>query len=354
MKTYRIGVIPGDGIGREVVPEGLLVLEAVAARCGFGVSLRHFDWSCETFKASGRMMPDDGLARLRDHDALFLGAVGFPGVPDHVSAWGLLIPIRRAFEQYVNLRPVRLMLGVTPAVRDRPAPIDFWVVRENSEGEYSQIGGRQNSGTEHEMVVQQSVFTRRATDRVMRYAFELARRSGKLHVTSATKSNGLFFSMPFWDERFAAIRAEYPDVRADQDHIDILSARFVMTPERFGVVVASNLFGDILSDLGPGVTGTIGIAPSGNINPERVFPSLFEPVHGSAPDIAGRGIANPIGQIWSAAMMLEHLGETEAAGLIVDAIERVLGAPDTPRTPDLGGRASTRELGQAIVQALAN
>ena len=354
MKTYRIGVIPGDGIGREVVPEGLRVLEAVAARFGFGIEQQHFDWSCETYKATGRMMPDDGLARLRDHDALYLGAVGFPGVPDHVSAWGLLIPIRRAFEQYVNLRPVRLMPGMTPAVRDREQPIDFWVVRENSEGEYSQIGGRQNAGTEHEIVVQQSVFTRRATDRIMRYAFELARRSGKLHVTSATKSNGLFYSMPFWDERFAAIRAEYPDVRADQDHIDILTARFVMTPERFGVVVASNLFGDILSDLGPGVTGTIGIAPSGNINPERSYPSLFEPVHGSAPDIAGRGIANPIGQIWSAAMMLEHLGEIEAGQMIVRTIEKVLGTASTPRTPDLGGRATTRELGDAIVQALPN
>jgi tartrate dehydrogenase/decarboxylase / D-malate dehydrogenase len=352
MKRYRIGVIPGDGIGREVVPEGLHVLEAVAARCGFALRAQHFDWSCETYQATGRMMPDDGLDRLRDHDALFLGAVGFPGVPDHVSTWGLLIPIRRSFQQYVNLRPVRLMPGMTPAVRDRGVPIDFWVVRENSEGEYSQIGGRQNQGTEHEIVVQQSVFTRRATDRIMRFAFDLARRTGKQHVTSATKSNGLYHSMPFWDERFKAIAAEYPDVRADQDHIDILTARFVMTPERFGVVVASNLFGDILSDLGPGVTGTIGIAPSGNINPEREFPSLFEPVHGSAPDIAGRGIANPIGQIWSAAMMLEHLGEADGARMIVAAIEQVLASPDAPRTPDLGGRGRTRDLADAIVKAL--
>jgi tartrate dehydrogenase/decarboxylase/D-malate dehydrogenase len=352
MKRHHIGVIPGDGIGREVVPAGLQVLQAVAARCGFGLQLSHFDWSCETYKASGRMMPADGLDRLRDHDALFLGAVGFPGVPDHISAWGLLIPIRRRFDQYVNLRPVRLMPGMTPAVRDRPAPIDFWVVRENSEGEYSQIGGRQNEGTEHEIVAQQSVFTRRGTDRIMRYAFELARRTGKHHVTSATKSNGLFFSMPFWDERFKAVSADYPDVRADQYHIDILTARFVMTPEQFGVVVASNLFGDILSDLGPGVTGTIGIAPSGNINPERVYPSLFEPVHGSAPDIAGRGIANPIGQIWSAAMMLQHLGEADAAQLIEDAITRVLADPAAPRTPDLGGRARTTDLSEAVVAAL--
>jgi tartrate dehydrogenase/decarboxylase/D-malate dehydrogenase len=352
MTTYRIGVIPGDGIGREVVPQGLRALQAAAARGGFGLQFQHFDWSCETYKATGQMMPADGLDRLRDHDALFLGAVGFPGVPDHVSAWGLLMPIRRGFDQYVNLRPVRLMPGVTPAVRDRPAPIDFWVVRENIEGEYSRIGGRQNEGTEHELVVQQSLFTRRGTDRIQRFAFELARRTGKRHVTSATKSNGLYHSMPFWDERFAAMAAQYPDVRHDQAHIDILCARFVMTPERFGVVVASNLFGDILSDLGPGVTGTIGIAPSGNINPERVYPSLFEPVHGSAPDIAGQGIANPIGQIWSAAMLLDHLGEAEAGAAIVRAIETVLANPNAPRTPDLGGTARTTDLADAVLTVL--
>ncbi len=354
MTTYDIAVIAGDGIGREVVPEGLRVLDAAAAAFGFQYRPRHFDWSCETYKATGRMMPEDGIARLRDSDAIFLGAVGFPGVPDHVSLWGLLIPIRREFDQYVNLRPVRLLPGITPPVRDRgPKDIDFWVVRENTEGEYSQVGGRLYAGTPHELVIQNAVFTRRGTDRIIRYAFELARRMGRDHVTSATKSNGLFHSMPFWDERFAAISKEYPDIRSDQYHVDILAARFVMSPERFSVVVASNLFGDILSDLGPGVTGTIAVAPSANINPEREFPSMFEPVHGSAPDIAGRGIANPIGQIWSAAMMLEHLGQPEAAAAVVRAIESVLSSPTAPLTPDLGGSASTRDLGEAVARAVA-
>jgi len=299
------------------------------------------------------MMPEDGIDRLRDHDAIFLGAVGFPGVPDHVSLWGLLIPIRRQFDQYVNLRPVRLLPGIPCPLRDRKTgDIDFWIVRENTEGEYSQIGGRLHAGTEHEMVVQEAVFTRHGTDRILRYAFELARKLERPHVTSATKSNGIYFSMPYWDERFAAIATEYPDVRVDQYHIDILAARFVMTPERFDVVVSSNLFGDILSDLGPGVTGTIAVAPSANINPERKYPSMFEPVHGSAPDIAGRNIANPIGQIWSAAMMLEHLGEKEAGAAVLRAVEKVLSSRDAPLTPDLGGSASTQELGTAIAQAL--
>jgi len=354
MRTYDIAVLPGDGIGREVVPEGLRVLDAAAATFGFQYRPKHYDWSCETFKATGRMMPEDGLSQLRDSDAIFLGAVGFPGVPDHVSLWGLLLPIRRQFDQYVNLRPVRLLPGITPPVRDRgPKDIDFWVVRENTEGEYSQIGGRLYGGTPDELVMQSAVFTRRGTDRIIRFAFEFARRLGRDHVTSATKSNGLFHSMPFWDERFAAISAEYPDIRADQYHVDILAARFVMSPERFSVVVGSNLFGDILSDLGPGVTGTIAVAPSANINPPRVYPSMFEPVHGSAPDIAGRSIANPIGQIWSAAMMLEHLGEAEAAAAVIAAIERVLTSDVPPLTPDLGGTAGTADLGVAIAQAVA-
>ena len=353
MKTYEIAVIPGDGIGKEVVPEGLKVLEAAGMKFGIGFRFRHFDWGCETYKTSGRMMPADGIARLRDHDAIFLGAVGFPGVPDHISLWGLLIPIRREFDQYVNLRPVRLLPGIVAPLRDRnPGDIDFWIVRENTEGEYSQIGGRLHAGTADEIVVQEAVFTRRGTDRIIRYAFELARRLGRDHVTSATKSNGIFYSMPFWDERFAAIASEYPEIRADQYHIDILAARFVMSPERFSVVVGSNLFGDILSDLGPGVTGTIAVAPSANINPERTFPSMFEPVHGSAPDIAGKRIANPIGQIWSAAMMLEHLGEPDAGRAVFRAIETVLKSPSPPLTPDLGGKASTEELGGAIQQAL--
>ena len=349
---FEIAVIPGDGIGNEVVPAGLRVLERVGVLHGIQYSFRHFDWSCETFHKTGRMMPEDGIARLRDHDAIFFGAVGYPGVPDHISLWGLLIPIRREFDQYVNLRPVRLLAGVKAPVRAMPGEIDFWVVRENTEGEYSQIGGRIFAGTEHEMVTQESIFTRRGTDRILRYAFEFARKLPRKHVTSATKSNGIFHSMPFWDERFAVMQQEYPDVMADQYHIDILAARFVMTPERFSVVVGSNLFGDILSDLGPGVTGTIGIAPSGNINPERKFPSMFEPVHGSAPDIAGRGIANPIGQIWSAAMMLEHLGAPEASACIVRAFESVLANHPETLTPDMGGHGTTASLTDAIVRAL--
>jgi tartrate dehydrogenase/decarboxylase / D-malate dehydrogenase len=353
MKSYSIAVIPGDGIGREVVPEGLRVLDAVAARFGFELRYEHYDWSCETYQRTGRMMPEDGLARLQRHDAIFLGAVGYPGVPDHISLWGLLIPIRRAFDQYVNLRPVRLLPGVPCQLQGkRPGDIDFWVVRENTEGEYSQIGGRFHEGSDDEFVIQESIFTRKGTDRIMRYAFELAQKLDRLHVTSATKSNGLYYSMPFWDERFAVIAAQYPRVRTDQYHVDILAARFVMTPERFDVVVGSNLFGDILSDLGPGVTGTIAVAPSANINPERRFPSMFEPVHGSAPDIAGRGIANPIGQIWSSSMMLEHLGEHAAAKAVMTAIERVLSDGAAPRTADLGGQASTTQLGTAIAEAV--
>ena len=349
MKTYSIAVVPGDGIGREVVPEGLRVLDAVAARFGFALKYAHFDWSCETYKSTGKMMPDDGLQRLSQHDAIFLGAVGYPGVPDHISLWGLLIPIRRAFDQYVNLRPV--LPGVPCQLKDRqPGDIDFWVVRENTEGEYSQIGGRFHSGSDDELVIQTSIFTRKGCDRIMRYAFDLAQRIERPHVTSATKSNGLYHSMPYWDERFAAIAREYPRVRIDQYHVDILAARFVMSPERFDVVVGSNLFGDILS--GPGVTGTIAVAPSANINPERRYPSMFEPVHGSAPDIAGRGIANPIGQIWSSSMMLEHLGEAEAGAAIMNAIVQVLSDPRGALTPDLGGQGTTTQLGQAIAAAV--
>lgn len=352
MADFKIAVIPGDGIGKEVVPEGLRVLERIGALFGVRWRFRHFDWSCELYKRTGRMMPEDGIERLKDHDAIFFGAVGSPGIPDHLSLWGLLIPIRRELDQYVNLRPVRLLPGVQAPVCAEPGDIDFWVVRENSEGEYSQIGGRLFQGTPEEMVIQQSVFTRRGTDRILRYAFELARRLERKHVTSATKSNGLYHSMPFWDERFARMSAEYPDVQADQYHVDILAARFVMSPQRFSVVVASNLFGDILSDLGPGVTGTIGVAPSGNINPERLYPSMFEPVHGSAPDIAGRGIANPVGQIWSAAMMLDHLGQPDAAHHVIRAIEKALSGSRDALTPDMGGRATTRTLCDAVLSAL--
>lgn len=352
MKRFEISVIPGDGIGMEVVPEGLRVLERIGSIFGLEFVFKHFDWSCELFKKTGRMMPEDGIARIRDCDAIFFGAAGFPGVPDHISLWGLLIPIRRELDQYVNLRPVRLLPGVVAPVRAEPGEIDFWVVRENSEGEYSQVGGRMFAGTPDEMVVQQAIFTRRGTDRILRFAFEFARKLERKHVTSATKSNGLYYSMPFWDERFAAMSVEYPDILADQYHIDILAARFVMSPQRFSVVVGSNLFGDILSDLGPGVTGTIGIAPSGNINPERRYPSMFEPVHGSAPDIAGMNIANPIGQIWSAAMMLEHLDQCEAAERIMHAIKLTLTGPRELLTPDLGGKGTTSSMGDAIVAAL--
>jgi len=353
MKTYRIACIPGDGIGNEVMPEGLRAVEAAAAAGGFAVETTHHDWSCARYKAMGAMMPEDGIARLSQSDAVFLGAVGFPGVPDHVSLWGLLVPIRREFDQYVNLRPVRLLPGVPcPLADKRPGDIDFWVVRENTEGEYSQIGGMMFAGTEREFVTQQAVFTRHGCDRISRYAFELARKIGAAKVDMATKSNGIFVSMPYWDSRFRAVAAEYPDIATEAHHIDILAARMVMAPERFRVVVATNLFGDILSDLGPGVTGTIAVAPSANLNPERRFPSMFEPVHGSAPDIAGQGIANPVGQIWSGAMMLDHLGEPEAAAAIVRAIETVLADPARPKTPDLGGRASTEEMGRAIAAAI--
>jgi tartrate dehydrogenase/decarboxylase/D-malate dehydrogenase len=352
MTSYRIAVIPGDGIGKEVVPEGIRVLEAAGARFGIDFAWDQHDWSCETYRRTGRMMPEDGIEQIEGHDAVFLGAVGFPGVPDHVSLWGLLIPIRRRLNQYVNLRPVRLLPGVPTPLRDRgPADIDFIVVRENSEGEYSEVGGRLDEGTSDERVVQETVFTRKGVDRILRYAFEVARSRPKKHLTSATKSNGIVHTMPYWDERFRAIAAEYPDVRTDQYHVDILSAHFVLHPDWFDVVVGSNLFGDILSDLGPAVAGTIGVAPSANLNPEGEFPSMFEPVHGSAPDIAGKGIANPVGQIWSGAMMLEHLGHADAARAIEQAIVTAIADPML-RTRDLGGRASTVELGTAIADVV--
>ena len=350
--AYKIAVIPGDGIVREVVPAAIRVLEAAGRKFDFACTWDEKDWSCERFHKEGAMMPDDGLDQIKDHDAILLGAVGYPGVPDHVSLWGLLIPIRREFRQYVALRPVRLFEGMDcPLAGRRPGDIDFLIVRENNEGEYSEIGGRLYKGTDAEMAMQQSIFTRTGTDRIMRYAFELARTRERKHVTSATKSNGIIHSMPFWDERFEAVGAEYPDITTDKFHIDILCAHFVRNPDWFDVVVGSNLFGDILSDLGPAVTGTIGIAPGANINPEKDCPSMFEPVHGSAPDIAGKGIANPIGQIWSGAMMLEHLGRTEAAGAIVCAIESVLKAGDA-KTPDMGGKATTAELARAVEAAL--
>ena len=349
---YNIAVIPGDGIGREVIPEGIKVLEAIAPAFDIQFTWDEYPWSCEYYTKTGRMMPTDGLEQIAKHDAIFLGAVGYPGVPDHVSLWGLLIPIRRMFQQYINLRPVRLFEGVPcPLVGRTAEDIDLMIVRENNEGEYSEIGGRIYQGTPEEMVTQESVFTRRGVDRVLHYAFKLAQNRPAKHLTSATKSNGIVHTMPFWDERFAEIQQQYPDIQADQYHIDILTAHFVLHPDWFDVVVGSNLFGDILSDLGPAIAGTIGIAASANINPERDYPSMFEPVHGSAPDIAGKGIANPIATIWSAAMMLDHLGHPDAAAKILEAIEIVL-REKIAHTPDMGGKASTMECGEAMVDVL--
>ena len=358
MKRHRIAVIPGDGIGKEVIPEGLRVVESAARKYGIDIEFTHFDWSCvEYYLEHGQMLPHDWHAQLKTYDAIFFGAAGWPDVvPDSVSLWGSILKFRREFDQYVNLRPVRLMAGLPcPLAGRKPGDIDFYVVRENTEGEYSSIGGRIFENTDREVVLQQSVFTRKGVDRILKYAFELAQSRPKKHLTSATKSNGIAISMPFWDDRVREIAGQYPDVKWDQYHIDILAARFVLSPDRFDVVVASNLFGDILSDLGPACTGTIGIAPSANINPERLFPSLFEPVHGSAPDIYGQNIANPIGAVWSGALMLDFLGNgedkfTAAHNSIIGAIEGTIA--DGPRTPDMGGNASTTELGKAIAAAL--
>ena len=348
----NVAVIPGDGIGTEVMPEGMRVLEAAGNAHGIDFAWSEFDWSCETYLKTGRMMPEDGIEQLSKFDAIYLGAAGFPTVPDHISLWGLLIPIRREFDQYINLRPVRLFDGVPCPLAGRKAgDIDFYVVRENVEGEYSNIGGIENEGTDEELVTQQSVFTRRGVDRVLKYAFELAQSRSAKHLTSATKSNGIVHTMPYWDARVAKIAKSYPGIAVDQYHIDILTANFVRMPDHFDVVVGSNLFGDILSDRGPACTGTIAIAPSANLNPTNDHPSMFEPVHGSAPDIAGKGVANPIGTIWAGAMMLQHLGHQDAHDTIMTAIENTL-REKTSLTPDMGGRASTDELGRAIETAI--
>ena len=358
MTTHKIAVIAGDGIGNEVMPEGLRAVEAAAARFGIDLAFTTFEWAnCDYYLKHGQMMPADWFDQLKGFEAIYFGAVGWPDkVPDHISLWGSLIKFRREFDEYVNLRPVRLMPGVAcPLANKKPGDIDFYVVRENTEGEYSSVGGRMFEGTENEVVMQESIFSRKGTDRILKYAFDLAQSRPKKHLTSATKSNGISISMPYWDERVEQMAASYPDVRWDKYHIDILCARFVLSPERFDVVVGSNLFGDILSDLGPACTGTIGIAPSANLNPQRTLPSLFEPVHGSAPDIAGKNIANPIGMIWSGAMMLEFLGNgnanyTAAHDAMLQAIESVL--LSGPRTSDLGGNASTSEVGRAISEVI--
>ena len=363
-RPFRIAVLPGDGIGKEVMPEGLRVLKTAADKFGLNLEFRHFDWaSCDYYQQTGDMMPADWKSQLVECDAIYFGAVGMPDiVPDHISLYGSLIKFRREFDQYINLRPVRLFEGVPcPLANRKPGDIDFFVVRENTEGEYSAVGGKMFEGTDREIVLQESIFTRIGCDRVLRFAFELATRRARKHVTIATKSNGIAISMPYWDERAAAMGKAYPGITTDKQHIDILTARFVLQPDRFDVVVASNLFGDILSDLGPACTGTIGLAPSANLNPERTFPSLFEPVHGSAPDIYGQNIANPVAMIWSGALMLEFLGQSlsaeeqkpyqQAHDSIVKCIEQVLATG--PRTRDLGGKASTSEMGEAISQLLA-
>ena len=352
-KQSKIAVIPGDGIGKEVMPEGLRALQAAATHFKLDLAFTPIEWaSCDHYAKTGQMMPDDWKAQLEGMDAILFGAVGWPAtVPDHTSLWGSLLRFRREFDQYINLRPVRLFEGVPCPLAGRKAgDIDFFVVRENTEGEYTNLGGVMYAGTDREIVIQESVFSRHGTDRVMKYAFELANSRARKHLTVATKSNGIAISMPWWDSRADAISAGYPDVTVDKQHIDILSARFVLQPTRFDVVVASNLFGDILSDLGPACTGTIGLAPSANLNPERHFPSLFEPVHGSAPDIYGQNIANPVAMIWSAALMLDFLGHREAHDAIVRAIETVL--IEGPRTADLGGKASTTDMGEAIARLI--
>ena len=359
MSTHRIAVLAGDGIGTEVMPEGLRLLEAAATRFSIGLQLDHFDFAnCAYFAKHGEMMPADWKAQLGGHDAIFFGAVGWPAtVPDHISLWGSLLKFRREFDQFVNLRPARLMPGIRSPLVDRQGrplqagEIDIWIVRENTEGEYSNVGGRMFEGSEREIVMQQTLMSRVGVDRVLKFAFELAASRPRRKLTSATKSNGISITMPYWDERVEAMAAQYPQVAVDRFHIDILCAHFVQRPQAFDVVVASNLFGDILSDLGPACTGTIGIAPSANLNPTRAWPSLFEPVHGSAPDIAGRGIANPIGQVWSAAMLLDFLGHREAHDALLAAIEALLADPEAPRTPDLGGSAGTRDVGLALEQA---
>lgn len=352
MKEFNIATIPGDGIGQEVIPVGVEALQVACAKYGIKLNFTEFDWSCETYHKTGKMMPDDGIEQLKAFDAIYLGAVGYPGVPDHISLWGLLLPIRREFEQYVNLRPVRLFEGVTcPLAGKQPGDIDFYVVRENVEGEYSNIGGIQFEGTDDEIVVQQSIFTRKGTDRILRYAFELANSRPRKQLASATKSNGLFHSMPYWDARVEAMSENYPQVDVEKYHIDIFTANLVKKPEHYDVIVGSNLFGDILSDLGPACTGTIAIAPSANINPEKNFPSMFEPVHGSAPDIAGKGIANPIGTVWAGAMMMQHLGCDEVHDILLKAIEELLRQGEC-LTPDMGGNATTISMGQTLVDIL--
>ena len=351
---FNIAVIAGDGIGKEVMPEGIKVLKKVSEKFDINLNFEEFDFSSyDYYEKHGQMMPDNWKEKISNHDAIFFGAVGWPDkIPDHVSLWGSLLKFRREFDQYVNLRPVKLMPGVpSPLANKNPGDIDFYIVRENTEGEYSSIGGKMFPNTEREFVVQETIMTKIGVDRVLKFAFNLAKQTKRKHLTSATKSNGISITMPYWDERVEEISKNFPEVKFDKYHIDILCAHFVLNPEKFNVVVGSNLFGDILSDLGPACTGTIGVAPSGNINPEKDFPSLFEPVHGSAPDIAGQNIANPIGQIWAGAMMLDHFGYKEAHDHIIKTIESTISKQEN-RTKDLGGSAKTNECGDAIMKSI--
>ena len=351
---FNIAVIAGDGIGKEVMPEGIKVLKKVSEKFDINLNFEEFDFSSyDYYEKHGQMMPNDWKEKISNHDAIFFGAVGWPDkIPDHVSLWGSLLKFRREFDQYVNLRPVKLMPGVpSPLANKNPGDIDFYIVRENTEGEYSSIGGKMFPNTEREFVVQETIMTKIGVDRVLKFAFNLAKQTKRKHLTSATKSNGISITMPYWDERVEEISKNFSEVKFDKYHIDILCAHFVLNPEKFNVVVGSNLFGDILSDLGPACTGTIGVAPSGNINPEKDFPSLFEPVHGSAPDIAGQNIANPIGQIWAGAMMLDHFGYKEAHDHIIKTIESTISKQEN-RTKDLGGNAKTNECGDAIMKSI--
>jgi tartrate dehydrogenase/decarboxylase/D-malate dehydrogenase len=352
MKTHRIAVIAGDGIGQEVLPAGLSVLEAVAARCGFRLELTSFPWGCDFYVKHGRMMDADGFDQLARFDAIYFGAVGHAAVPDHVSVWELILPIRQRFDQYVNLRPMKLLAGVPcPLAGRTAADIDMICVRENSEGEYAGSGGRVHVGTPHEIAEQTAIFTRVGIERIVRYAFELARRRPRRELASATKSNALQFSMVLWDQVVESVKQDYPDVTCRKYHVDALCARMVTHPQTLDVIVGSNLFGDIITDLGAAISGSLGLAASGNINPERRFPSMFEPIHGSAPDIAGRGIANPVGAVWAGGLMLQHLGETQGHDLIVAAIAKVLAA-GKGLTPDLGGQGTTSGLADAIKAVL--
>jgi tartrate dehydrogenase/decarboxylase/D-malate dehydrogenase len=352
MNTHRIAVVAGDGIGKEVIPAGMAIVRQAASAGGFAVEFTEFPWGCDFYLQEKRMLPADGFDRLRRFDAIYLGAIGDPRVPDHVSVWELILPLRQRFEQYVNLRPMRLLGGTaTPLAGRGPADIDMVCVRENSEGEYAGLGGRVHVGTPHEVAEQTGIFTRRGIERIVRYGFEVARSRPRRLLASATKSNALQHSMVLWDEVVAAVAPEYPDVTLRKYHVDALAARMVTHPQTLDTIVASNLFGDILTDIGSAISGSLGIGPGANINPERSYPSMFEPIHGSAPDIAGKGIANPIAAIWAGAMMLEHLGEPAAAGRIVEAIEQVVSAGQV-RTPDLGGSSTTREVTTAIAGAL--